>query len=62
VFRRVVTDELDELVEGLIGGWLEQRADGESFRDFTDRVSDEELGVLAGREPARSRREEAEAA
>ncbi|HEY7381313.1 MAG TPA: nitrite/sulfite reductase [Gaiella sp.] len=62
VFRRVVTDELDELVAGLIGGWLEQRADGESFRDFTDRVSDEELGVLAGREPARSRREEAEAA
>jgi ferredoxin-nitrite reductase len=62
VFRRVVTDELDALVEGLIAGWLEQRDAGESFRDFTDRVSDEELGVLAGREPARSRREEAEAA
>jgi ferredoxin-nitrite reductase len=61
VFRRVPTQELDELVHGLIGGWLEGRADGESLRAFLDRTTDDELGVLAGREPARSRREEAAA-
>ena len=60
VFRRVPTDELDETVSGLIAGWLEQRADGEGFRSFCDRLDDEELGALAGREPARARtREEA---
>ena len=60
VFRRVPTYELDETVSGLIAGWLEQRADGEGFRSFCDRLDDEELGALAGREPARARtREEA---
>jgi ferredoxin-nitrite reductase len=61
VFRRVPTRELDELVHGLVGGWLTNRADGESLRVFLDRTTDDELGVLAGREPARSRREEAAA-
>lgn len=61
VFRRVPTQELDGVVHGLVGGWLEGRASGESLRAFFDRTSDEELGVLAGREPARSRREEAAA-
>ena len=61
LFRRVPTDELDSAVEGLIGGWLERRADGESFSAFTRRASDEELGALAGLEPAKARqREEAE--
>jgi hypothetical protein len=61
VFRRVPTQELDELVHGLVDGWLEGRTDGESLRAFLDRTTDEELGLLAGREPARSRREEAAA-
>ncbi len=62
VFRRVLSSELDELVHGLVLGWLERRGDGEDFRSFCDRVDDDELGALAGREPARSRREEAAAA
>ena len=61
VFRRVPTGELDELVHGLVGGWLDRRADGESLRAFLDRTTDDELGLLVGREPARSRREEAAA-
>ena len=64
LFRRVPTDELDEAVRGLVGGWLERRRDGETFRAFCDVATDEELGTLAGREPARRRedREEAQAA
>ena len=61
VFRRVPTGELDELVHGLVGGWLDRRADGESLRAFLDSTTDDELGQLVGREPARSRREEAAA-
>jgi ferredoxin-nitrite reductase len=59
VFRRVPSEELDSVVAGLIDGWLSGRLDGESFRDFTDRTSDDELGAFAGHEPAKSRREEA---
>jgi sulfite reductase beta subunit-like hemoprotein len=63
VFRRVPTDELDETVERLVGGWLDRRAGDESFRAFCDRTSDDELGVLVGREPAKGReREEAHTA
>ena len=61
VFRRVPTGELDELVHGLVRGWLGGRTEGESLRAFLDRTTDDELGRLAGREPARSRREEAAA-
>jgi ferredoxin-nitrite reductase len=53
VFRRVPTEELDELVATLIGSWLEQRLGDESFRAFCDRTDDEALGLLVGREPAR---------
>jgi sulfite reductase beta subunit-like hemoprotein len=61
LFRRVPTEELDALVEGLIVGWLDGRADGESFVSFARRSSDEELGQHAGREPAKVRqRDEAE--
>ena len=35
---------------------LDARAPGESFRAYCDRTTDDELGVLIGREPARSRR------
>ncbi len=61
VFRRVPTEELDETVERLLSGWLTTRREREDFRSFCDRTSDEELGTLAGREPARTR-EEREAA
>jgi len=62
VFRRVPSEELDEVVAGLVAGWLARRRPGEAFRDFCDRLSDEELGALAGREPARSREEHEAAA
>jgi sulfite reductase beta subunit-like hemoprotein len=52
VFRRVPTEELDDTVDGLVEGWLACRAEGEDFRAFCDRTSDEELGALVGREPA----------
>jgi ferredoxin-nitrite reductase len=58
LFRRVPSELLERAVEGLVRGWLDRRAAGESFTDFQRRLSDEELGVLAGLEPARSRREE----
>ncbi|HUK45754.1 MAG TPA: hypothetical protein VLV28_10710 [Gaiellaceae bacterium] len=61
LFRRVPTDELDAAVQGLIAGWIDRREPGESFPAFTRRATDEELGDLAGREPAKARqREEAE--
>ncbi len=61
LFRRVPTDELDSAVEGLIAGWLERRGPEENFVSFARRASDEELGELAGLEPAKLRqREEAE--
>src|SRR5205085_9381833 len=62
LFRRVPTDEVDAAVEGLIAGWLAQRQDGETFTAFSRRLTDDELGVLAGREPAKGRvKEEVEA-
>ena len=57
VFRRVASNGLEGAVEGLIRGWLDGRREDESFTDFQRRLSDEELGVLASLEPARSRRE-----
>jgi sulfite reductase beta subunit-like hemoprotein len=63
LFRRVPSERLESAVEGLVRGWLTGRADGEGFAAFQRRLSDEELGALAGLEPARRRvREEAEAA
>jgi ferredoxin-nitrite reductase len=59
VFRRVPTEELDATVEGLVAGWLAARRPDESFRSFCDRSTDDELGALAGREPARARAKEA---
>ena len=58
LFRRVPTDELDRAVGGLVAGWLDRRAPGESFTSFTRRTGDEELGELAGLEPARTRQRE----
>jgi hypothetical protein len=42
-------------VQGIVAGWIEGRRDGESFAAFSTRLSDDELGVLAGLEPARKR-------
>src|SRR4051794_20430046 len=50
VFRRVPTEELDDAVVGLVGGWVAARSDGETFRSFCDRSTDDELARLAGRE------------
>ncbi len=59
LFRRVLSEELNEAVEGLAAGWLGSRKLGESFTAFTRRLTDEELGAHAGVEPARVREKEA---
>jgi ferredoxin-nitrite reductase len=62
LFRRVASEQLEAAVEGLIRGWLKTREEGESFTAFQRRLSDDELGALAGLEPAKKRvREEVEA-
>src|SRR6476659_3135324 len=53
VFKRVPSEELDDAVVGLVGGWVAGRVDGESFRSFCDRTADDDLGRLAGREAER---------
>jgi sulfite reductase beta subunit-like hemoprotein len=58
VFRRIPAEDLADTVTGLLDGWLREREGDESFRAFCDRMSDDQLGLLAGREPAKSRREE----
>jgi sulfite reductase beta subunit-like hemoprotein len=50
VFKRVPTEELDAAVIGLVAGWVDARADVETFRSFCDRTTDDELARLAGRE------------
>jgi ferredoxin-nitrite reductase len=62
LFRRVASERLEGAVAGLVRGWLTRRADGETFTAFQRRLSDDELGALAGLEPAKKRvREEAAA-
>ncbi len=61
LFRRVPTEELDDAVVGLIQGWLDDGS-GDRFPQWANRKTDDELGALAGLEPARGRiREEVEA-
>jgi len=62
VFKRVPTEELDDAVVGLVGGWVARRGEGETFRSFCDRTTDEDLGRLAGREPAPARQKKEEVA
>lgn len=62
LFRRVPTEELDQAVDGLVQGWVESRRAAESFAAFSNRLSDEQLGALAGVEPAKRREREEEAA
>ncbi|HWX09151.1 MAG TPA: hypothetical protein VNY33_04160, partial [Gaiellaceae bacterium] len=62
LFRRVGSEQLEPAVEGLVRGWLAERGAEETFTAFQRRLSDDELGVLAGLEPAKKRvREEVEA-
>src|SRR3954449_4957246 len=62
LFRRVASDRLEQAVEGLIRGWLRQRLGGGALQAFQRRSTDDELGLLAGLEPAKKRvREEAAA-
>jgi sulfite reductase beta subunit-like hemoprotein len=62
LFRRVASERLEPAVEGLVRGWLAARTPGETFTEFQRRLSDDELGALAGLEPARKRVREAAAA
>ena len=55
LFRRVSSERLAPAVEGLVRGWIDGRDDDETFTDFQRRLSDDELGALAGLEPARKR-------
>ncbi len=48
LFRRVPSEDLEGVVGGLVGGWLERRRPAESFPAFARRSSDEELAALAG--------------
>jgi len=61
LFRRVASEQLEPAVEGIVRGWLAEREENETFTAFQRRLSDDELGALAGLEPARKRpgREEA---
>jgi ferredoxin-nitrite reductase len=62
LFRRVPSERLEGAVEGLVRGWLAQRSGGETFTTFQRRLSDDELGALAGLEPAKKRLREEVAA
>jgi ferredoxin-nitrite reductase len=55
LFRRVLTEDLNQAVERIVGGWIEQREPDESFTAFTRRLTDDELGVVAGISPAKGR-------
>jgi ferredoxin-nitrite reductase len=48
LFRRVPSEDLDDVVGGLVGGWLARRRPGETFPAFATRSSDEQLEELAG--------------
>ncbi|HTZ04798.1 MAG TPA: nitrite/sulfite reductase [Gaiellaceae bacterium] len=58
LFRRVPSERLEPAVEGLVRGWLDTRGEGETFTAFQRRLTDDELGALAGLEPAKKRRRE----
>ena len=45
-----------------VRGWVTRRHESESFAAFATRLSDDDLGSLAGLEPARRREREEEAA
>ena len=45
--RRVPTTRVPATLDRLIGTWLDERKNDESFRDFSIRKSDEELQLIA---------------
>ena len=59
VFRRVPSEELDATVDRLVSGWLTERAAGEDFPAFCERMTNEELGAVAGREPVEAKEQRA---
>lgn len=66
LIRRVPTDEIDDIIERLVGAWLDERAErGDTeytFGDFASKHSDEELLALArGAEAAPPRKDPAQA-
>ncbi len=62
LFRRILSEDLDAAVDGLVQGWIDGRAEGEGFADFSRRLADDDLGDLAGIAPARGRDREEEVA
>jgi sulfite reductase (ferredoxin) len=61
LFRRILSEDLDAAVDGLVEGWIDGRAEGEGFAEFSRRLTDDELGELAGVAPARGRDREEDA-
>lgn len=51
LLRRVPSEEAAQYVERLVGAYLSQRDDGESFQSFAKRKSDEELVAIASGSP-----------
>jgi ferredoxin-nitrite reductase len=51
LLRRVPAEAAAETVERLVGAYLAERTDGESFQAFAKRKSDEELISIAGTQP-----------
>ena len=51
ILRRVPAQEAADYVERLVGAYLAERQDGESFQTFAQRKSDEELVAVASGQP-----------
>jgi ferredoxin-nitrite reductase len=51
LLRRVPAEQAAETVERLVGAYLDERADGESFQAFAKRKSDEELVAIGSGQP-----------
>ncbi|QEF97523.1 Sulfite reductase [ferredoxin] [Stieleria maiorica] len=47
IFESVAFEDMPELISFIVGGYLEQRREGETFVEFTSRSSDYELKSLA---------------
>lgn len=62
IVRRVPATEAEEYVTRLVGTYLENRTEGERFKDFATRTSDEELIAAASGRPLAEVVAEAEAA
>jgi ferredoxin-nitrite reductase len=55
LLRRVPADEAAECVERLVGAYLAERGDGETFQSYAIRKTDEEIGAITGRPVAVAR-------